>query len=89
MKFWSRHKHLETRKVITTRSKVARNRNGVAQRNLVATHNSAKEEKARSQHGIVVATQIPGNKKLWSQHESSLLATKHGHDATIQVATAT
>ena len=59
------------------------------QRNLVVTHNSAKEEKARSQHGIVVATQISENKKMWSQQESSLLATKHGHEAAIQVAIAT
>ena len=59
------------------------------QRNFVATHNSAKEEKARSQHEIVVAAQIPGNKKMWSRQVSSLLATKHGHDAAIPVVTAT
>ena len=59
------------------------------QRNLVVTYNSAKEEKAKSQHGIVVTTQVPVNKKIWSQHESSLLTTKHGHDAAIQVATTT
>ena len=46
------------------------------------THNSTKEEKARSRHEIMVVTQIPGNKKMWSQQESSLLETKRGHDKT-------
>ena len=68
---------------------MASNRNDVATRNLVATHNSAKEEKSRLQHGIVVATQIFENNKMWSQQESSLMATKHGHEAAIQVAIAT
>ena len=57
--------------------------------NFVATHNSAKEEKARSRHEIMVATQIPGKKKMWSQQESSLLETKRGHNKEIPIATAT
>ena len=66
---------------------MASNRNGVVTKK-VATHNSAKEEKARSRHEIVVTTQLPGNKKMWSQQKSSLLA-KRGHDEAIPVATAT
>ena len=56
------------------------------QRNIVSTHNLAKEEKARSRHEIVVATQLPGNKKMWSRQKSSLLETKRGHDEAIPVA---
>ena len=90
MKLWSRHKHLETIKSCRDE-----NQRGYAtetvlrQGNLVVTHNSTREEKARSQYENLVATQIPGNKKMWSQQESSLLATKHGHDTAIEVATAT
>ena len=46
----------------------------------VATHNSTKEERARSQYGIMVVAQIPRNKKMWSQQESSPLATQQGRD---------
>ena len=90
MKLWLRHKHLETRK--SCRDK---NQRGYAtkmvlrQGNLVATHNLEREEKAKSQYENLVATQIPGNKKMWSQQESSLLTTKHGHDTAIEIATAT
>ena len=59
------------------------------QRKFFATHNSAKEEKSRSRHEIVVATQLPGDMKIWSQQKSSLLVTKRGHDEVILVATAT
>ena len=50
------------------------------QRNFVVTHNSAKEERAKSQYRIMVVTQILGNKKMWSQQESSPLATQQGRD---------
>ena len=59
------------------------------QRNFVVTHNSAKEEKSKSRHENIAATQLPRDMKIWSQQKSSLLATKCGHDEAIPVVTAT
>ena len=39
--------------------------------------------------GRVLSTQLLGNKKMWSQQKSSLLATKRGHDEAIPDMTAT
>ena len=56
---------------------------------VVATQNSVKGKTVKSRHEIVAATQTLRDKKMWSQQESSLLATKRGHEEAIPVAIAT
>ena len=93
MKLWSRHEIVVATKTLGDQKKLLRRGSKwlatemmLRQRNIVTTHNSAKEEKARSRHEIVVATQLPGNKKMWSRQKSSLLETKRGHDEAIPIA---